>query len=43
MNTNLKKKFLFWGIDFAYAIVFGLIIGADLGFDVTKKLNEYLE
>ena len=42
MNTNLKKKFLFWGIDFAYAIVFGLIIGVDFGFDVSKRFNKFL-
>ncbi|MDU3803406.1 hypothetical protein [Paraclostridium bifermentans] len=41
MNSIKKKSIMFWFIDLVYAIVFGLIIGADLGFDVTKKLNKY--
>ena len=42
MNANLKRKFLFWGIDFVYVIVFGLIIGVDFGFDASKRLNKFL-
>ncbi|GAA0701303.1 hypothetical protein GCM10008904_07300 [Paraclostridium ghonii] len=41
MNKIKKKSVIFWFVDLAYAIVFGLIIGADLGFDVTKKLNKH--
>ncbi|WP_264318576.1 hypothetical protein [Paraclostridium bifermentans] len=41
MDSIKKRSIIFWVIDVVYAIVFGLIIGADLGFDVTKKLNQY--
>ncbi|MEG2246006.1 MAG: hypothetical protein RSC84_01000 [Peptostreptococcaceae bacterium] len=41
MNKVNNKKILFLCIDTIYAFVFGLIIGAGFGVDVTKKLNEY--